>query len=188
MDLYDEIDCVTDRRRPGWRARIVIDDDASEPGGDALAPALLTGRDGHARIAAAVYQDEHAEEILHAWRHFSDRDQFIRYLRLVHGTTALATAAGGDTTVLIFDTSGYRAHAGITGTVDLTAERDEWQAWLDGDVYGVIVERATQWPPCVHCGRAVPAGWVHADACWGFYGHTYATEQALHLLRAAARH
>ena len=187
MDLYDETDVVTDRRLPGWRARLIVDDDAGEPWGDALAPALLIGRDRYVRVAGDVYQDRHAGQITRAWQHFADHDLFSRYLRLSHGTTAVATAASGDTTVLTFDTSGYRAHVGIAGATDLTGERAEWQAWLDGDVYGVVVEHRTCTHRCIHCGHEELSGWVEVDACWGFYGRRYATEQALHLLRAAAR-
>jgi hypothetical protein len=186
MDLYDETDVVTDQRLPGWRARLIVDDDAGEPWGDALAPALLIGRAGSVRVAAEVYQDRHASEIRQAWQHFADHAHFERYLRLFHGTTGVATAASGDTTVLTFDTRGYRAHVGITGTTDLTGERDEWQAWLDGDVYGVLVERTDAFHR-VHCGHEQAVGWVEVDACWGFYGRRYAVGQAMHLLRAAAR-
>ncbi|MEV6923961.1 hypothetical protein AB0M46_05535 [Dactylosporangium sp. NPDC051485] len=187
MDQYDETDAVTDRRRPGWRARLIVDDDAGQPWGDALAPALLIDRDRSVRVAADVYQDQHASHIKYAWQHFNDHDLFARYLRLSHGTTTVATVTSGDTTVLTFDTSRYREHVGITGATDLTGERDEWQAWLDGDVYGVIVEHTTTPHHSIHCGHMQAPEWVEVDACWGFYGPRYATEQALHLLRAAAR-
>jgi hypothetical protein len=187
MDLHDETDVVTDRRRPGWRARLIVEDDAGEPWGDALAPALLIGRDGSPRVAADVYQDRHAARITHAWQHFNNHDMFARYLRLFHGSTTVVTAASGDTTVLTYDTSRYREHIGITGAADLTGDRDEWQSWLDGDVYGVIVEHPTHPRPCVHCRHQPEPGWVEVDACWGFYGRRYAAQQALQLLRAAAR-
>ncbi|MER7273282.1 hypothetical protein ABT369_02380 [Dactylosporangium sp. NPDC000244] len=165
MDLYDDTDVVTDRRLPGWRARLLVDDDAGEPWGDALAPALLLCRGGYVQVAADVYHDQHIEQIQHAWRHFADHDRFTRYLRLCHGTTTVATAAAGDLTVVTFDTADYRAHTGITGPADLTGERDEWQAWLDDDVHGVIVERATPSRHRIHCGHSVAAGWVEVDAC-----------------------
>ncbi|GAA2637905.1 hypothetical protein GCM10010399_83980 [Dactylosporangium fulvum] len=187
MDLNDNNDVVTDRRLPGWRARLIVDDHAGEPWGDALAPALIISSSGHVQAAADVYQDRRAEQIRRAWQHFTDHDLFSRYLRLSHGTTAIAAATTGDTTVLTFDTSDYRAHAGITTITDLTGERDEWQAWLDGDVYGVIVEHRTTAQRCLHCGHIRPSSLVEVDACWGHYGRAYAAEQALHLLRAAAR-
>ena len=90
--------------------------------------------------------------------------------------------------MLTFDTSGYRAHVGITGATDLTGARDEWQAWLDGDVYGVVVEHQTKRSPLCPlwiCG-AVRMG-VEVDACWGCYGRRQAVVQAMQLLRAAAR-
>jgi hypothetical protein len=57
---------VIDIRSPGWRARIVTDDDG-QPWGDALAPALLVEH-GHAAWAKEVYQPKQAVRILEAWR------------------------------------------------------------------------------------------------------------------------
>lgn len=187
MDLSeDTAEVVTDQRLPGWRARLIVDEDADEPWGDALAPALLIDRSACPRIAAGVYQARHSDRIVHAWQHFTSHDLFTRYLRLQHGTTTIESAAAGDLTVLTLDTTDYRTHVGITGAANLTSEREEWQAWLDGEVYGVIVEHHTTARHCVHCGHTEPSRWVEVDASWGFYGRTYAAERALYLLRTAA--
>ena len=82
---------------------------------------------------------------------------FCRYLRMCHGSTSVATASSQATTVLMFDTAAYRAHAGITGSADLSAELTEWQAWLDGEVFGVVVQRRTPAVSCDHCGQSTPA-------------------------------
>jgi hypothetical protein len=50
------VDIVTVPQWPRWRALLVPDDDAGQPWGDALAPALILGRHGHVAVAAEVYQ------------------------------------------------------------------------------------------------------------------------------------
>ncbi|MCA2216345.1 hypothetical protein [Jidongwangia harbinensis] len=164
---------VIDDRFPGWRARIVVDEDASQPWGDALAPALLIQR-RQAVWAGEVYQPKHADRVLAAWRRFGTDELFERYLRLVHGTTAIRHVTGQDLTVVIFDTANFRAHAGITDVCDLTGEHDEWRAWLDGDVYGVIVEQHT-----------AADGWTGHDSLFGLYGNAYAEQQAAAMLTTA---
>ena len=108
-----------------------------------------------------------------AWHHL-DGDVFERYLRMVRGTTAIQHVTGQQLTVIIFDTADYRAYTGITDRCDLTGEHDEWRAWLDGEVYGVIVERHT----AADC-------WTIEDALFGLYGQQYAHEQATAMLAEA---
>jgi hypothetical protein len=147
----------------------VVDTDAGQPWGDALAPALLVER-SHVEWASEVCQSAHAERILEAWRRF-DADVFERYLRLAHGTTAIEVITERNLTVITFDTIGYRAHVGITGPADLTGETQQWRAWLDGDVYEVVVEEHT----ADRC-------WTYEDALCGLYGWSYARQRAADLL------
>jgi hypothetical protein len=168
-----EPEIVTDHRHPGWRARIIVDTGAGQPCGDALAPALLTER-GHVAWASDVYQPQHAGRILHAWRRL-DSEVFERYLRLVDGVTTIEQVTNRDLTVIIFDTADFRVHVGITCAADLTGERDEWRAWLDGDVYGVIVEH--------HTDRSC---WSQHDALFGVCGWAYARQRAGELLSETA--
>ncbi|MFI6079248.1 hypothetical protein ACIA5C_47880 [Actinoplanes sp. NPDC051343] len=164
---------VTDSRYPGWRPRLVTDEDAGQPWGDALAPALLVEH-GHPGWAGEVYQPEHAGRILQAWRRL-DPVVFERYLRLAHGTTAIEQVTDRDLTVIVFDTAGYRTHAGICGTADLSGEYHQWRSWLDGDVYGVLVEH--------HTGNGC---WMHEDSVFGLYGWAYARQYAADLLTETA--
>lgn len=76
--------------------------------------------------------------------------------------------------MVVFDTTDYRAHAGITHLCDLTGEHDDWRAWLDGDLYGVIVEQHTATGCC-----------TSHDSLFGLYGSAYAEEQAAAMLAAA---
>jgi hypothetical protein len=78
---------VTDDRYPGWRARLVYDEYAGEPDGDALAPALVIVTTRQPYLAKGVFMPQSAEEILAAWQQLEDRALFERYLRMFHGAT-----------------------------------------------------------------------------------------------------
>ncbi|MGI5185496.1 hypothetical protein ACQEVZ_55560 [Dactylosporangium sp. CA-152071] len=178
---------MTDDRHPGWRARVVHDEYAGEPDGDALAPALVTAARTTPYLAKGVYVPHAANMILAAW-HSLGRDLFQRYLRMFHGVTAIAVAFNRDTDVWCFDTADFRRHVGITTTpADLASERAEWQAWLDGEVYGVIVERrragTTTWDDGT---TAAVEQWLEVESVWGMYGHAYAREEAADLLHTCA--
>lgn len=165
---------VTDDRFPGWRARIVGDEDADQPWGDALAPALLVHR-GRPVWADQVYQPKHADQILAAWSRLGGDELFGRYLRLAQGSTAIRHISGQDLEVVVFDTADYRAHIGVADVCDLAGEYAEWRAWLDGEVYGVIVEQHT-----------ATACWREHEALFGLYGSGYAEQRAAEMLADAA--
>ena len=164
-----ELEIITDDRYPGWRARIMVDDQAGQPYGDALAPALLVDR-CYAEWASEVYQTTNADRILDAWRRLEPA-VFERYLRIAHGSTAVGQISERDLRVITFDTAAYRDHAGVTGIADLTGEIFEWRAWLDGDVYEIVVEQHT----AEQC-------WIYQDALCGLYGWPYAQQRAAELL------
>jgi hypothetical protein len=180
----NESTIVTDCRFPRWRARLVHDEHAGEPDGDALAPALLVPRHSRPRFAAGVYVPVHAAQMLAAWSHLSDRDLFCRYLRIYHGASTVAVANTAEVDVIVFDTADFRRHVGITTPpVDLSGEKAEWQAWLDGDVYGVVVERhrtgTITWDDNT---TTATSQWREVDSMWGLFGHEYAHQEALDLL------
>jgi hypothetical protein len=181
--MPDPGDVITDDQYPGWRARLVHDEDAGQPCGDALAPALLVWHGQPATFATDVFVPRHQREIAHAYGHYADPVRFERYLRIVHGATTIVTVEDRDLTVWIFDTSDYRAHIGHTGPIDVTGEHTEWRAWADGDVYGVVVENrhtgTTLWDDG---GIDEVEQWRQVDSLWGLYGHDYATGTARELL------
>jgi hypothetical protein len=180
MSDLDEV--VSDDRYPGWRARLVYDEDA-QPYGDALAPSLLAWRGQRAYFAGEVFIPAAHAEIVRAHGHYRDPDRFGRYLRIVHGVTTVVTVEHGDLTVWIFDTDDYRAHLGLHGPVDLSGDRAEWRAWSDSEAYGVIVEQrqtgTTRWDD-----GAIDEveRWREVDSLWGLFGHDHATGQARELL------
>ena len=130
----------------------------------------------------------------------SSEEFAARYMRIFHGTTVAIVRSRvnqGGSTVLLLNTPAFRAHIGIDNAdgsralngagsptadeiaLSLDGEMQEFQAWLDGDVYGV--------------GHAVnPERISHDDeidldtfdvelTCWGFYGEDYAKEAALEM-------
>ncbi|MDT4993904.1 MAG: hypothetical protein QOH97_3796 [Actinoplanes sp.] len=178
---------VTDDRYPGWRARLVHEECAGEPDGDALAPALVTTAVSKPHLAKGVYVPRASDAIQAAWQRL-DRALFGRYLRMFHGVTTIAVASNWQTDVLTFDTADFRRHVGtITMPADLTGERDDWQAWLDGDVFGVIIERRRSGTTTWDDGTATAIQqWLEVESVWGMYGHTGALEEAADLLPACA--
>ena len=179
---------VADDRYPGWRARLVDEEYAGEPDGDAQAPALVITARAHPYLSKGVYVPQAADAILTAWQRLDDRDTFARYLRMFHGVTTVAAASNWPTDVLVFDTADFRRHVGMTmPPADLSGERDEWQAWLDGEVYGVIVERHRNGTTAWDDGTTTTTEqWREVESVWGIYGHTYALEEAAELLASCA--
>jgi hypothetical protein len=184
----DPSSIVTDDRHPGWRARVLHDEYAGEPDGDALAPALVTAARTTPYLAKGVSVPQADTVILTAWQSLG-LDLFARYLRMFHGVTAITVSSNQYTDVWCFDTADFRRHVGITTTpTDLAGERAEWQAWLEGEVYGVIVERRRAGTTTWDDGgtTTVVEQWLEVESVWGFYGRTYAMAEAADLLHTYA--
>lgn len=176
---------------PRVLAVIQLDQEPQAPDGDALAPAYYLEHryEWTTERAGGVCHDDQSDaaasayaEALTAFYGHRDREQIAaRYLRIFHGITALEMLSDGSgARLMIFDTPNYREHTGMPLTLadPLEGERNEWRAYLDGDVYGigyaVNPERVT---------AETPIGDVWDDfeveiECWGFYGRDYAEESA----------
>lgn len=179
---------------PRVLAVIERDNDASGPGGDALAPTLLGDGWGtrHYRDADDVFQDPSVTAaFLRACDHYGvipsaagyEADGIVaRYMRVFHGTEFRAGSSTVDryANVVVFDTPAWREHVGIDPDApsDLSGERDEWQAYLDGDVFGVgYAVRETH---VLDDDKPVDLDdWRVDMECWGFYGEDYAKDAAL---------
>lgn len=109
-----------------------------------------------------------------------------RYLRFVHGAKVVAQIRsfvyqGGDD-LLIFDTHAWRKKWSIDPDYARSEEYAKdmvatWQAWLDGDVYGVIEQQRVTWTPD-HADMEPRVEWETTDSVWGYYGFTDAESQA----------
>lgn len=196
---HDEytVETITDSRIPGIRVRVVLDTDPHAPEFEAGYPIIRLNR-GRTEI---VYGDT-ADDLSDALRHFIYRQEndtgldaialFTQYVRVFHG---------GDVKVIRSETSreyGYLAYGtrklaegwGHTDPekIDKYArevETEEWQAYLDGEVYGVVTEQSIVVETITYGGLTgdeiryeIDPSWDEIESCWGYYGQEYAVEAA----------
>ena len=182
------------------------------PDGDALCPAYYLER-GRAERAGTVFHDSESDYL--AQRYAQALDSFYslarwdddrqaiaaRWLRIFHDSRAQVFSAGykNDTTILLLDTPSYRTHVGRDSSPDgatihktwtdnelFAGDREEWTAYLDGDVFGIGYAynsaRVTDETPLPDNPETLESeGWTVEIECWGFYGERYAQESALSL-------
>lgn len=187
------LDTITDDSHPDYRARIVYDMDASEPYNDGGSPILRTWHNGYreprAEQITAVTSHVVCDGIVSALERWANQlDMFERYLRIFHGTTSVKAYDRNDCQYVTFDTADWRAEMGLTDEymagqpgVDFNlASMDEYLAWLDGQCYGIVVEKLQTWR--LDGTDDTRDEWDHVDSCWGFYGSEYASERAAELI------
>jgi hypothetical protein len=121
-------------------------------------------------------------------------DAFHRFARIFHGAGNVRVVRPSGyqnaTYYVVFDTAALRDE--WDGTNLLTAQTaHDWQAYVDGYVYMVGVERRV----IVHSVREYPDGteettdseeWEETEAVWGHYGEDYARQSAREMLEAYA--
>lgn len=102
-------------------------------------------------------------------------DMFERYLRIFHDGTMVET--GGDQRsdcyyVAYVTRTLWESWGNVSAPIE-TAEMTEWEAYLDGDVYGVGVEQATSFDE-----NGEPDVWTETGdgMCWGHYGEEWAKQ------------
>ena len=215
---------------PRVLALVYRDDDAHAPDGDAYAPAYWYDPSRYTHRAAPAgdtYRDDDAfhavTRALDAFGHpHNPSDPAARYLRIFHGIRFQAihsTLQQGGDSLIIIDSPAYRAHVGnpiplpLPTTPDprddwhpstLDGDAADWQAYLDGDVYGIgyaynpnrTLANADTLPDADDLAEAVHSGAIELDlaldldednvttwhldlTCWGFYGENYAKEESL---------
>jgi len=165
------------------RVRVVQDEDPHTPETD-VPTARIDG--GHVEyLAGKDVSEVDTRQLLGAWNTLGDWDKIGRWLRMFHGATAVEIIDSRDGTFVMFDTPKWRKYNGISETVSLTGEAADWRAWLDGEVYGVIVERTTTTKTTsidMATGDMVSQdendGWREIGSTWGFFGREDAEESA----------
>lgn len=128
--------------------------------------------------------------------HFSERgngrplEMLDRWLRIFHGgscTTIHSTMHQGGDDFLVYDTRAMRESWGQTGETLETSdpESPEWQAFIDGEVFGIRVEQGRDFDD-----DGDPQVWDEVDdsACWGYYSEEYARQAALEQLDFEVQH
>ena len=171
-----------------WRVVIVRDDDSTPGDGDIYAPVLRvdTTRFHRQRLnvsqetaAAQPYYQAFMEIMERHW----DIEVFERYLRIFHGTHKFQTYGpnqGTDYTYIGFDTTAWAESVGIyePDHIEDTDLLEEWRQYVEGDVWGYIVQRETP-GACGHEGCPDHTEWTEVASSWGYYGREYAEESAI---------
>lgn len=184
-----------------FRAVVERDDYAEAPEFECGCPVLRIDRGYHWGGLGDVEYGQESErndglplDITEVWGQMSDLadsrhdtiDLVDRYLRIFHGGGARIISStihrGGDD-YLVYDTRAMREHWGQTGerleTSDPSAE--EWQAYIDNEVYVIWVERADGFDE-----DGEPISWTEVGdgPVGGFYGDDYAAEAAIEELES----
>ena len=125
-------------------------------------------------------------------------DAFERYLHIYHDGNLVEYGPnqGTDYTYVAYVTRTLWESWGNKGEVG-KADMDEYRAWLEGDVYGVVVESKptveVEAEPDIRVWRGYGEidrdGWTEMeDPVWGYYGQEYAEESAREQLAAEVKY
>ena len=187
----------------GLRVRIIIEEGPSEPYDDGSSPLMRYRRDRtyggwHAEQIEMTSHRVHPNIISALAKWGDDDDLFERYLRAFHGTTQVVWwdhPDGGDPRYVTFDTAVWRDEMGLTAehlakNPDIkVASMGEWRSYVEGDVWGYVVEKCVTWKPVdVDADEDVSMQtWeqVKDYSLWGLYGREYAEEAAREAFRSA---
>ncbi len=175
---------------PRVLAVIERDTDAIAPDGDAYAPAAFfeyrSGWTHYAPFNGATYQDDDALDALaRAMNEYGVNDERVeRYMRIFHGVEfqVVSSTVHRGYDVYILDTPAHREAMGTPDTYPtadyLAGDIETWQAYLDGDVYGIGY--AVNEARVLDDGEPIDLDeWDVTIECWGFYGDDYAMSEAV---------
>jgi hypothetical protein len=186
-------DDIIATRGDDLRVRLELDGSPEPPYDEGSAPIL---RQFGSRISQVVETTSflvHPRILEAAERWGFDDNLFIRYLRAFHGVTRTeyySRGGWGENRYFSFDPADWRERVGLPDAYLAEhpevnpADLSQWAAYVEGDVYGWVVERRVVW-----CRADDPTvtrdEWETVDSCWGFYGREYAEEAAREALEAA---
>lgn len=173
------------------RFRVVVepDTDPQRPDGDYFGTVLyVDGR--RCEVVGSGYGVDTADiarGVSASWERFRDMALVERYLRMwceAAGFDYFDTRDGAYVNVVtpadlkLWGFDDVDAYRQATGHDDPShGNLTEWQAYVDGDVYGVIIEKLVSWTTE---DADVPDRdtWEEVQAVWGYYGNEYAEESA----------
>ena len=187
---YDEMVLT----RGDFRVRIVQDATDRAPDYDGASPIL--------QLEGSRWGTSNVEQVIHttdwvtpdnidvaAKRWAAELDTFERYLRIFYGVTDFQQYGTDGATYVTFDPAAWRAYCEIAQTGPGTADMSEWIAYLEGDVFGIIVERKVVETTTISTtsGGVVRTdtneAWSEVESVWNFYGDTdYLYDTAVEML------
>jgi hypothetical protein len=189
--------------RGNFRASIVVDENPHEPEFFAGDPIFDLSDDGALRYggqtddypakvhpAVAAVQDAIQSKVIadrYSYCGEWDHETFERYVRIFHGGSVEWISGGyreGTRYAAVALPEFRKAHGCSDAHLNDPAEHTEWSAYIEGDVYGVVIEER------VHTFTEVTRAdgglvrhedsddWDEVQAVWGYYGTEYAEESA----------
>lgn len=169
------------RRHGTRRVRVVLAEAPDRPYNDGSSPVVKFSVSGR-KVEQSGPDTSYAldDGILEAFSRWADRTEMAeRYCRIWHGAAAFGYVDGDRCTYVTLDPADWRESVGAEpGSIDLT----EWRAYLEGEVYGVILEERGTTARLDARGRPLPGTerveWFELDSVWGYYGYDFAIQSA----------
>lgn len=139
-------------------------------------------------LVSGGVSDENVQDAVSRWGSPSkDEWKYMeKYLRGFLGATNVETYYSGDYWYVAYDPAEWRARAGLMDGDVPEDMLSEWKAWIEGEVYTIVVEQKThvyqdQRRHKLGSFDAVSAEfdeWEEVSAVGGYYGYEYAVENA----------
>ncbi|MGP3686219.1 hypothetical protein ACTVZO_16185 [Streptomyces sp. IBSNAI002] len=178
--MSDDVLATTEDGR--FRVRLVHDDHAKNPRNDRDTLVHVITIDTHHGKYHPIDQDGGplaAAWDFYGWNRWGGIDNFIRYAAIYHDAIVLESNPHDGPRSLWYMT-GEEAIAldcGLLTEGYIEAEMEEYEAWASGDVWSFVIEQRVGWTRDDDPDESLET-WEHVDSCSGFYGGTYAREQA----------
>jgi len=169
-----------------YRVILEQDTDSEEPYNKYASPLLRMEYIGgycRARFVQNPGKYAHEDRIEDAAQRWGPPNQrtwkaFEKYLQVFHGVTQIETYYSGNYSgsywYATFDLAQWREYA---GTEPGSANMTEYKAWIEGDVYGYVIQKRIHWTT-EDDGYSGRYTWEDVDGCFGFYGNAYAVQSA----------
>lgn len=191
---------------PGFRAQIIADEYPSPPEFEAGYPVIqLTQKSYYPRTDGHVYGQEVAGMEWALDKFLMDTDDgyevFARYLRIFHDGDAVVISrpTSREYGYVVYGTRSLLDSWGCTADSPVEPEAKEWEAYIEGDVYGIVIERRTLTETTIFDADGdeldfdADETWTEVESCWGFYGSpwgadSYVAAEAREMLLTEATH
>jgi hypothetical protein len=171
--------------RNGYRVRLVLDESPDAPYDDGQSPLLRMEYRSSGwcseHIDAGMMRprndDSAIEEAANRWG--TDFTKLEKYLRAYYGATQVEEWYSGNYWYITYDSRAFRQALGApAGSADMT----EYRAYVEGDVWGYVVEKQVHWS--TEDEFPDRDSWETVDSCFGFYGRAeYFKTEAREALR-----
>jgi len=180
--------------RDSFRVKLVADEGTENPREDyehSCGVVTLHNGYGHQRYIDTA-DPAGDDRIRDAWSRLSERYQWDeagrmmeRYIRILGGVSLWETPREGANNLWYILPEKFK-EVQLTDTFDasramemLRAERDEYRAWCEGDVWGYVVEKNVEWRR-VDDDVETMETWeeVEDGSLWGMIGREYAEAEA----------